>query len=61
MKAISQSFGHEHIATSMMNYGNLDESDLVKTIKEMNFNTRPVSNNELLNEFRKLISEKKNK
>ena len=61
MKAVSQSFGHEHITTSMMNYGNLNESELTNTIAGMNFESLPISNNEMLNELRKMISEKKNK
>lgn len=61
MKAVSQSFGHEHITTSMMNYGNLDETELVKTVEGMNFKSHPISNTEILNELRKMFFEKINK
>ena len=59
MKAISQSFGHEHINTSMMNYGNLDEAELVESIEKMNFKSHPISNNEMLNELRRMLSDRK--
>ena len=58
MKAVSQSFGHEHITTSMMNYGNLDETELVESIEKMNFKSHPISNNEMLNEFRRMLSDR---
>ena len=59
MKCISQLFGHEHISTSMLNYGNLDNTDLVNTVNEMNFKDTPISNYQILSEIRRIFAEKK--
>ncbi len=43
IKAISQNFGHEHIATTISIYGNYDPSRLTEIIKSMDFSgkTKP--------------------
>ena len=37
IKAISQNFGHEYVATTIGTYGNLAPSQLTETIREMDF------------------------
>ena len=38
-KAISQNFGHEYIATTLLNYGNLDDSQVGEIIDRMDFDS----------------------
>ncbi len=59
MKCISQLFGHEHIATSMLNYGNMNKSEIIDTIDKMDFKTLPISSNERLDKIINMISELK--
>ncbi len=41
IKALSQSFGHEYVATSMAIYGNYQPQELAEIIKGMNFTGKP--------------------
>jgi len=41
MKAISQNFGHEHIATTLRSYANYDSRRLTEILKGMDFSGRP--------------------
>jgi len=57
IKAISQNFGHEHIATTVSVYGNYTYPRLAQVIKEMDFSGRqePTVQDEL-RELKKLIA-----
>ena len=41
MKAISQNFGHEHIATTFSSYGNYDPQRLSEILKNLDFSGKP--------------------
>jgi len=41
IKAISQNFGHEHIATTLSSYGNYDAGRLSEILKNMDFSGKP--------------------
>jgi integrase/recombinase XerD len=41
MKAISQNFGHEHLATTLSSYANYDPQRLSEIIKDMDFSGKP--------------------
>jgi len=58
MKAISQNFGHEHIATTLSSYANYAPPRLSEIIKNMDFSGKPRETleekvDELLKEFKK--------
>ncbi|MEW5923672.1 MAG: tyrosine-type recombinase/integrase, partial [Candidatus Zixiibacteriota bacterium] len=56
LKAISQNFSHEHLRTTMMSYGNLDDRHVGEVIREMNFaGTETKSESSILAELEKLI------
>lgn len=57
IKAISQNFGHEHIATTVSDYGNYQPSRLAEIITEMDFSGKqePTVKDEI-RELRKLIT-----
>lgn len=59
IKAISQNFGHEHIATTISVYGNYQPSQLAEIITEMDFSGKqqPTVNDEL-QEIKKLLKAK---
>ena len=56
IKAISQNFGHEYVATTIGTYGNLAPSQLTEIIKEMDFsgNQQPKTKGDL-QKFKKLL------
>ncbi|MBN1574829.1 MAG: site-specific integrase [Deltaproteobacteria bacterium] len=41
IKAVSQNFGHEYIATTFSSYGNYDQNRLTGIIKKMDFSGKP--------------------
>ncbi len=43
IKAVSQNFGHEHVATTISVYGNYDPTRLTEIIKSMDFSGKPQS------------------
>ena len=58
MKALSQNFGHEHLATTLSNYGNYPSQKLAEIIKAMDFSGKPTRTidekmDELLQEIKK--------
>ncbi len=58
IKAISQNFGHEHIATTLSSYGNYDTVKLSEILKKLNFSEKPKETleekvEELLKELKK--------
>ncbi len=56
VKAISQNFGHEHIATTLQNYANFTPDRLASVMNEMNFTGKPKqTTDEKLEELKKLI------
>ncbi len=59
IKAISQNFGHEHIATTISVYGNYEPSRLTEIIKSMDFSGKqnPTMLDEI-KEIKKLLAEK---
>lgn len=59
MKAISQNFGHEHIATTLTSYANYPTQRLSEIIKNMDFSGKPRKT--LEEQFEELRREIKNK
>ena len=41
IKAISQNFGHEHLATTLFNYANFDPQRLSEILKDLDFSGKP--------------------
>jgi len=41
IKAVSQNFGHEYIATTLSSYGNYDQKRLIEIIGKMDFSGKP--------------------
>ena len=41
LKAISQNFGHEYVATTLSAYANYGDEELVKILKSVNFKGEP--------------------
>jgi len=46
IKAISQNFGHEHIATTLSSYANYDPQRLSEILKNMHFSGKPTESDE---------------
>ena len=60
IKAISENFGHEHIATTLSAYGNHSPAQLTGIIKDMNFSGKqtPASLDEIKGLMQKLLADK---
>lgn len=62
IKAISQNFGHEHIATTMSTYGNYEPSRLSEIIKSMDFSGKQQPTlDDKLEELKEILLATKNK
>ena len=58
IKAISQCFGHEYIATTLACYGNLTEDKLLATLKKMTFQKKePTSKEKKLEQITKILQD----
>jgi len=56
IKAISQNFGHEHIATTLSSYANYGSARLTEILKSIDFSGKqPISDHRLYEQIEKLI------
>ena len=56
IKAISQNFGHEHIATTLSSYGNYDTGKLSEILNNLNFSEKPSkTKDDKLAEIKKIL------
>jgi integrase len=58
IKAVSQNFGHEHIATSLSSYGNFDPLRLSEVVRGLDFSTKAPqlgSDKHLVEQMKKLL------
>ena len=60
IKAISQSFGHEHVTTTLSAYSNFDTQRLTKVLRNINFTNEPLApnstaDNKKLEEIKKIL------
>ena len=58
IKAVSQNFGHEHIATSLSSYGNFDPLRLSETVRGLDFSAKAPqvgSDKHLVEQIKKLV------
>lgn len=56
IKAISQNFGHEHIATTLSSYANYDFNRLSEILKNIDFSEKVIKNeNSKLEEIKKIL------
>lgn len=62
LKAVSQNFGHSHVGTTMMSYGNLDTFRVSEIIRSMDYSSRTKAQNkaEAFAKVKKLIDEIEN-
>ncbi|MGB8656633.1 MAG: site-specific integrase [Candidatus Zixiibacteriota bacterium] len=56
MKAVSQNFGHEHIATTFSSYANYDPQRLHEILKNLNFSKKPPkTDDEKIEKIKKIL------
>ena len=55
IKAISQNFGHEYIATTMYSYANFNDDQLSSVLKSIDFSGKKTTSDETLEELKRII------
>jgi len=59
IKAVSQNFGHEHIATTLSSYANYGSARLTEILKSINFTGKqPIQDDDKIEKIRKILLDK---